>query len=123
MAASGHREIKVNTQMAYFWGWPLVANANRAVAFSKVPEPGLVGGVVPIAFGGIALLTDYVTPDQRVIACANQDVRVWHGISAAGQRALRHPGPGLRRALLGFRARSEERRVGKECRSRWSPYH
>jgi len=23
----------------------------------------------------------------------------------------------------GFRARSEERRVGKECRSRWSPYH
>ena len=24
---------------------------------------------------------------------------------------------------LGQRARSEERRVGKECRSRWSPYH
>src|SRR5688572_31743276 len=22
-----------------------------------------------------------------------------------------------------FQARSEERRVGKECRSRWSPYH
>ena len=25
--------------------------------------------------------------------------------------------------LLVRRARSEERRVGKECRSRWSPYH
>src|SRR2546430_17708016 len=24
---------------------------------------------------------------------------------------------------LGLRFRSEERRVGKECRSRWSPYH
>jgi len=24
---------------------------------------------------------------------------------------------------LGWRRRSEERRVGKECRSRWSPYH
>src|SRR5256885_3708456 len=24
---------------------------------------------------------------------------------------------------LGRRSRSEERRVGKECRSRWSPYH
>ena len=24
---------------------------------------------------------------------------------------------------LRFSARSEERRVGKECRSRWSPYH
>ena len=23
----------------------------------------------------------------------------------------------------GIRIRSEERRVGKECRSRWSPYH
>ena len=25
--------------------------------------------------------------------------------------------------LYGAEARSEERRVGKECRSRWSPYH
>ena len=24
---------------------------------------------------------------------------------------------------LGSQIRSEERRVGKECRSRWSPYH
>src|SRR3712207_9280056 len=24
---------------------------------------------------------------------------------------------------LGCKARSEERRVGKECRSRWTPYH
>ena len=24
---------------------------------------------------------------------------------------------------IGQRLRSEERRVGKECRSRWSPYH
>ena len=26
-------------------------------------------------------------------------------------------------ALLLMLIRSEERRVGKECRSRWSPYH
>ena len=26
-------------------------------------------------------------------------------------------------ALNSFNKRSEERRVGKECRSRWSPYH
>src|SRR2546426_12804419 len=25
--------------------------------------------------------------------------------------------------LVRYRKRSEERRVGKECRSRWSPYH
>ena len=28
-----------------------------------------------------------------------------------------------RRVLFYFIERSEERRVGKECRSRWSPYH
>src|SRR2546425_9378199 len=28
-----------------------------------------------------------------------------------------------RRSRGGPRGRSEERRVGKECRSRWSPYH
>src|SRR5256885_10039969 len=43
----------------------------------------------------------------------------------------RHPSPDWRSAgdgeardaILGLRRRSEERRVGKECRSRWSPYH
>src|SRR5438270_5528334 len=29
----------------------------------------------------------------------------------------------LRRRILPRGERSEERRVGKECRSRWSPYH
>ena len=29
-------------------------------------------------------------------------------------------GPNSKRVIL---LRSEERRVGKECRSRWSPYH
>ena len=66
--------VQMVGRMAYFWGWPLAANANRAIAFSKAPEPGLLGGVVPIAYGGIAMLTDYLTPDQRVIACTNQDV-------------------------------------------------
>src|SRR5689334_24212643 len=29
----------------------------------------------------------------------------------------------VRMTVLPYIARSEERRVGKECRSRWSPYH
>src|SRR2546430_9402403 len=32
-------------------------------------------------------------------------------------------GEGKARGLNGQFPRSEERRVGKECRSRWSPYH
>src|SRR5256884_70289 len=38
----------------------------------------------------------------------------------------RQPGPGhYRLYVVSYRVwrRSEERRVGKECRSRWSPYH
>ena len=31
--------------------------------------------------------------------------------------------PTLVLGLAGLLLRSEERRVGKECRSRWSPYH
>ena len=30
---------------------------------------------------------------------------------------------GTREYLFSEQERSEERRVGKECRSRWSPYH
>ena len=32
-------------------------------------------------------------------------------------------GVGLAAPQIGKSIRSEERRVGKECRSRWSPYH
>ena len=33
-------------------------------------------------------------------------------------------GRGAQKEVLGkIKDRSEERRVGKECRSRWSPYH
>ena len=30
---------------------------------------------------------------------------------------------GSQQKIVGVIGRSEERRVGKECRSRWSPYH
>src|SRR3989442_8311172 len=35
----------------------------------------------------------------------------------------RIPTTGRRQRVASLPARSEERRVGKECRSRWSPYH
>src|SRR3712207_7944612 len=44
------------------------------------------------------------------------------GIGAAFERL----GPRFKESVKAFWApglRSEERRVGKECRSRWSPYH
>ena len=42
--------------------------------------------------------------------------------SAYGVIATALKNPSITR-VLGAEHRSEERRVGKECRSRWSPYH
>ena len=61
-------------RMAYMWGWPLVNAANRAKAFAKAPEPGLQGGVVPVAYNRLAMLTGYIDPAERFITCPNQDV-------------------------------------------------
>src|SRR5256885_11585416 len=36
---------------------------------------------------------------------------------------LRNPLAAIKGGLRLLQSRSEERRVGKECRSRWSPYH
>jgi len=66
--------VQMVGRMAYMWGWPLVNAANRAIAFSKAPEPGLLGGVVPVAYGRNAMLTSYIRPDQTFVTCTNQDV-------------------------------------------------
>ncbi|MGA8757325.1 MAG: DUF1254 domain-containing protein [Stellaceae bacterium] len=76
--ASGTAMTKAYVQtvgrMAYLWGWPLVNAANRAAAFSKAPEPSLLGGVVPVAFNRIAMLTGYISPEEHFVAWPNQDV-------------------------------------------------
>jgi hypothetical protein len=66
--------VQMVGRMAYLWGWPLVNNANRHKVFSEAPEPGLLGGVLPVAHNGVAMLTNYVSPEQRFVTCTNQDV-------------------------------------------------
>jgi len=59
---------------AYVWGWPMVNQINRRASFAKAPEPGRLGGVLPIApIGYIGMLTDYIAPDQQFVTCPNQD--------------------------------------------------
>ena len=55
---------------------------------------------------------------EHGIAHRRDIFRYYRSDSAAAVEA----GNDIRTALIGF-GRSEERRVGKECRSRWSPYH
>jgi hypothetical protein len=61
-------------RMAYVWGWPLVNAANRAAAMANAPEPGLLGGVVPVAHNRVAMLISYIAPNQNFVTCTNQDV-------------------------------------------------
>ena len=55
-----------------------------------------------------------------------KDVREWLEAMTTAVRSLNYEGTFVYlhdNQLESMRVRSEERRVGKECRSRWSPYH
>jgi hypothetical protein len=68
-------------RLAYLWGWPLVNLHNRLSIMEKVPAPGLLGGIVPAAPpGSAAMLHDYVRPEERLVACPNQDVVYGFGL-------------------------------------------
>ena len=61
--------------LAYLWGWPMVNIRNRKTTFDKLPGPGMMGGIVPVAPANqIGMLRDYIVPEERVVACPNQDV-------------------------------------------------
>src|SRR3712207_9520028 len=65
-----------------------------------------------------------LTPAMSAASCepsswiSNHPLRNSGSLWSAGPRPS---SPGVSRSPTG--ERSEERRVGKECRSRWSPYH
>src|SRR5262245_42571727 len=67
----------------YFWAWPMVNVYNRRLMFGQLPAPGLVGGTVPAAPANqLAMLSDYVDPAERAVACPNQDVVYGFGLLA-----------------------------------------
>ena len=68
---------------------------------TSVGTPGVAPGVAPAA--STTVQTSTTQPADRVMQRNVAETVV----DPAGEKA----------------ARSEERRVGKECRSRWSPYH
>ena len=74
---------KLVAREAYFWAWPLVNIFNRRQAFRDVTETVMAGPVPSAPLNRFAMLTDYITPDQRLVACPNQDV-----VYGAGSLAL-----------------------------------
>src|SRR5258707_8155228 len=73
---------------------------------------------LPISFGGLPLTMQVKARVDHWLR-TNQSVSdLTHSFSVSGLKT------DLGAANMeGAEQRSEERRVGKECRSRWSPYH
>jgi hypothetical protein len=60
---------------AYFWAWPMVNIYNRVIILDRLSAPALMGGIVPVAPPNqLGMLTDYIKPEERMVACPNQDV-------------------------------------------------
>jgi len=98
--------------------------------------PGDVGEVVVTSFNPDYPMIRFATGDMSAVLagtspCGRTNMRIKGWMGRADQTTkvkgmFVHPGQvvkvGRKHGELG-RVRSEERRVGKECRSRWSPYH
>src|SRR5258708_20542157 len=82
----------------------------------------LVTGVqtcaLPIFFRDLGGLANNLEDLGKIV---NEHAQVSKDGELLAHRAAGEVGRGGQRLAVG--GRSEERRVGKECRSRWSPYH
>ena len=66
-----------------FLGVAAGQHLQRRQAFKDVKEIVMAGPVPAAPLNRFAMLTDYITPDQRIVACPNQDV-----VYGAGSLAL-----------------------------------
>src|SRR2546430_16241888 len=93
-----------------------------------------IGAVHSVVFGGFsgpALKDRIIDTEAKLVITADGGWRGGHAVElkAAADQALASGCKSVRRVIVLKRTgqpismRSEERRVGKECRSRWSPYH
>ena len=67
---------------AYFWAWPMVNLHNRRLVSEPVKEAVRTGPLMAAPINHLAMLTDYVDPEERAIACPNQDVVYGLGLLA-----------------------------------------
>ncbi len=67
---------------AYFWAWPLVNMYNRRLAFAQMKEQRYSGPLLEAPLNRLTMLTDYLNPEERAVACPNQDVVYGLGLLA-----------------------------------------
>ena len=58
----------------FVWAWPLVNVMNRRAVNAQVPQPVINGGAPAAPLNRLSMITDYIAPDERIVACPNQDV-------------------------------------------------
>ena len=82
-----------------------------------------LGGAGSGAARPIAAARGLHVVENRLVDARGQTLRI-HGVNRSGTEYACVHGVGIFDGPSDARSvRSEERRVGKECRSRWSPYH
>jgi hypothetical protein len=59
---------------AYFWAWPMVNIYNRRLSFAPITESARSGPLIMAPLNHITMLTGYLDPLERAVACPNQDV-------------------------------------------------
>src|SRR3712207_3057300 len=120
--------VYVLVSMAAALTVPVDVLAESDAALLEVVKQGILPfstGFMETLFSVVALiaitnttLVTIVTQPRILYGMAREDVVP--GVFARIHATRRSPWVGL---LFSAAVRSEERRVGKECRSRWSPYH
>src|SRR2546422_9634281 len=84
-----------------------------------IPEPDPVWAAIEVELAGAHGITLHLREDRRHIQ--ERDVRLVRSVIRTRLNLEMADVPAM--VGLAEQLRSEERRVGKECRSRWSPYH
>ena len=88
----------------------------------EVKEPDFSCGYITIIENGFAFKQDLpLVMGDNVIGRRNKDTS--ERMCMCGRSRRHWTARGSNTITIVRTARSEERRVGKECRSRWSPYH
>ena len=98
--------------------WRDAATPTRAAAADEVVK--MISAGVYTAQGDYALKRLGLSPMDREMLRRDRAADT-QGVLARLEASLSQPNPAA--DALASSGRSEERRVGKECRSRWSPYH
>ena len=116
--------------------WIAVKATQFEPALTAIKNPDALRAIVPLLNGidHVALLRAKYGAERVIpatIAVETERVSPGHivhrspfarlNVLSAGRQLLAGTLDQLEQ--IGFTCRSEERRVGKECRSRWSPYH